>query len=163
MSSCIFGEKNPQVHLIITRERTKNNPSHNLRNFHNFPPWGNLFEPLKSRQGRVCQNWKLAIVWGEVVRVKRLIFHIKKYFFASSQIILALNSMSTSCATRTVDYKGYSFCRIKQELNISLKIGECCCYVLFEKLRLIKHGSMNISEPFQSAIYFHRWQTVLFW
>ena len=71
--------------------------------------------------------------------------------------------MSTGCATRTLNYKGYSLCKVKQELSISLKVGESCCYVLFEKLRLIKHVSMNISEPFQFALYFHRWQIVLFW
>ena len=37
-----------------------------------------------------------------------------------------------------------------------------CCYILFENLWLIKHASMNISEPFQFALCFHWWQPFLY-
>ena len=38
-----FGEKNPQVHLIIIRESPKNIPPI-LRNLDNSPPWFILFD-----------------------------------------------------------------------------------------------------------------------
>ena len=41
-----FGEKNPQVHLIIKTEWPKNNPPYFKKSW-SFSPWYILFDPLQ--------------------------------------------------------------------------------------------------------------------
>ena len=43
---CKFWEKTPQVHLIVIKERTKNNPRPILRNLDNFNPPGTFYSTL---------------------------------------------------------------------------------------------------------------------